>query len=70
MPNIVKYIFLAFCGISMILGFFALSEHPHFAWEKLPVFDALFGFIGCLVIVFISKAIGHYWLQKDEDYYD
>jgi len=59
--------------LSIVAGFFVLLYlHPevHFYWERLPVFGAVYGFIGCIVIILGSKAIGHLWLQKKEDYYE
>jgi hypothetical protein len=55
--------------LSLIAG---LLVHPkvHFFWEALPFFSALYGFVGCIVIILGSKALGHYWLQKKEDYYE
>jgi len=65
-----KYLFFISCGVSMLIGLSIPHEHVHFWWEKIPVFDALFGFFGCIVIVLGSKALGHHGIQKDEDYYD
>lgn len=59
-------------ALSILAGFwvhFSVYPEIHFSWEAIPVFSALYGFIGCLVIIFGSKALGHYWLQKKEDYY-
>ena len=69
MKRILKYGLIFSIGLSMLLGLFFRTEHPHFWWEKIPVFDAVFGFLGCILIVLGSKALGHHWLQKDEDYY-
>ncbi len=41
-----------------------------FAWFRLAGFFSLFGFIGCLVLILVAKLLGHYWLQRKEDYYD
>ncbi len=57
-------------GVFMLMGFFIHPEHPHFFWEKIPAFDAIFGFLGCILIVLGSKALGHNGIQKHEDYYD
>ena len=71
-----KPLFWILCGclfFSIIIGVFVHSYlHPHiyFFWEVLPVFSALYGFIGCIVIIIGSKALGHFWLKKDEDYYE
>ena len=59
--------------LSILTGFLVHSyfhTHIYFFWETLPVFSAVYGFIGCIVIIVGSKAIGHYWLQKKEDYYE
>jgi hypothetical protein len=69
MIRIVKYVLIISVGVSMLIGLFFRPEHPHFWWEKIPIFDAVFGFLGCILIVLGSKALGHHWLQKDEDYY-
>ncbi len=41
-----------------------------FWWSHIRGFFALFGFLGCVAIVAVAKLIGHYWLQRKEDYYD
>jgi hypothetical protein len=70
MGKTLKFIFFISCGVSILIGLFFRPEHVHFWWEKIPVFDAIFGFLGCIVIVLGSKALGHHGIQKDEDYYD
>ncbi|MBN2331816.1 MAG: hypothetical protein JXO49_07140 [Deltaproteobacteria bacterium] len=55
---------------TFILGFFFPNQHPHFWWQKLPVFDVFFGFFGCILIIVFAKWVGHNWLMKDRDYYD
>ncbi len=46
------------------------KEHAHTAIERLPGFWALFGFLGCVVLILLSKAFGHAGIMKREDYYD
>ena len=45
------------------------EAHGGFSWVSLPGGDLLYGFIGCVVIVLASKALGVFWLQRDERYY-
>ena len=58
------------------LVFFVLIDLPlhgvrgDFAWSNILGFFAIFGLIGCVAIVLISKWLGHRWLQRKEDYYD
>jgi hypothetical protein len=46
------------------------QDHGDFPWSHVPGFFALFGFVGCVIIVVVSKLLGHYWLQRKEGYYD
>ncbi len=59
-------------GLALVLalGFIAQPQQVQHFWEKLPIFEAAFGFLGCLLIIFVSKALGRLFLQKREDYYD
>ena len=58
--------------IFVLLDLFPGIEPGHvvFPWSHIAGFFALFGFIGCVIIIIGSKFIGHYWLQRKEDYYD
>jgi len=63
--------------VSLFIGVLAgilvqlfLHPHVHFWWEEIPVFSAVYGFVGCVIIIVASKALGHHWLQKEEDYYE
>lgn len=62
-------LFLCIALISL-LGFIFPNRHPHFWWQKVPVFDALFGFVGAGAIVLFAKTLGRFWLTRDENYYD
>jgi len=46
------------------------EHHAHTALEKLPGFWSVFGFIGCVLIILVSKWYGHAGIMKQEDYYD
>lgn len=58
--------------IFLLLDLFLIRGHVHieFPWSHITGFFSLFGFIGCLAIIAVAKLIGHYWLQRGEDYYD
>ena len=46
------------------------KEHAHTAAERLPACWAVFGLLGCLLLVLISKTLGHLGVSTREDYYD
>jgi len=46
------------------------KEHAHTQAEHLPAFWAVFGFVGCVVLIIVSKWFGHAGIMQREDYYD
>lgn len=70
-PQNARKVRWAFFGIlAFLIGLDLLApKHPHFSWEALPGFYAVYGFVSCVLIVAVSKILGKLWLQKEEDYY-
>ena len=57
--------------ILLVVVDFIIPRHEiHFFGDKIPGFWSLFGFIACVLIIIVSKWIGHMGLMKDENYYD
>ena len=46
------------------------EEHAPFAFEQIPIFSAIFGFIVCALLGLGAKAYGHNVVMTGEDYYD
>lgn len=46
------------------------KEEAHTAIERWPAFWAVFGFVGCVLLIVLSKAFGHAGIMRREDYYD
>ncbi len=61
-------IFIGLCVLLIVLDFILTREIYH-SIEKIPAFYALFGFIGCVVLVVVAKWM-RIWLTRDEAYYD
>ena len=58
-------------GVSLVLNFYWLYTHAfhyHFSFQYLPQFFALFGFLGCMLLILIAKGLGLF-IVVDEDYY-
>ncbi|MCK9363864.1 MAG: hypothetical protein M0P74_09755 [Syntrophales bacterium] len=69
--NKLRWTLLVICGaLSIAGGFIATGEEAHGWWSAIPGFFALFGFLGCLLLIVFSKFIGRLFLYKREDYYD
>ncbi len=61
------YIFL---GITVVADFIVPHEHKIFFWDSIPGFWSMYGALSTFLMIVVSKAIGHAWLMKPEDYYD
>ena len=46
------------------------KEHAHTGPEHWPAFWAVYGFVGCVVIILFSKWFGHLGIMTREDYYE
>lgn len=57
-------------GIAVALQYVLPLEHHGGWWESIPAWWAVFGGIGCAVIVVVSKWLGKVFLQKPEDWYE
>ncbi len=59
---------IALLGILVALEAVLVGTGDGFVWQ-VPGFFALFGIVGFLVLVVISKGLGR-WIRRYEDYYD
>ena len=68
--KIVKKIAYGILVLLILVDFIIPRHEIHFFGDRIPGFWSLFGFISCVLIIVVSKWIGHHWLVRDEDYYD
>jgi len=70
-PENVKWLLRGFYAICIILvaADFMIDRHISLSWEEIPAFYALYGFIACVVLVVLAKAMRKVVMRR-EDYYD
>ena len=57
--------------LTVAADFLVNREHAEYLWERLPGWSALYGFGSCVLLIFVSKFLGHQGgLMRREDYYD
>lgn len=56
--------------ISLILEFTYLADYDSHWWNSIPAFYALWGGLGAVALIFISKIFGKIFILREEDYYD
>ena len=62
------------CAVLVLLAaadiFLVSNDEAHTAVEHFPAFWSIFGFLGCAVIILVSKWFGHLGIMTREDYYE
>jgi hypothetical protein len=61
-------VFYVLCGL-LVVADFVVHRHIYHDWEKIPAFYAIYGFVGCVVLVLIAREMRKF-LMRGEDYYD
>ncbi|MDK1385783.1 hypothetical protein QN224_10255 [Sinorhizobium sp. 8-89] len=55
----------------VVADFLVSREHAEYLWERLPGWSAVYGFGSCVLLIFVSKFLGHQGgLMRREGYYD
>ena len=63
-----SYVALA---LTVVADFFVHRHHVHYIWDRIPGWGAFYGFVSCVLIILVSKFLGHQCgIMQDEDYYD
>lgn len=60
--------FYVVCIVLVIVDFI-VHRHTEMAWEEIPAFYAIYGFVACVVLVLLAKLMRKVVMRK-EDYYD
>ncbi len=62
------HVFYGVCSVLFVLDFILTRkiEHP---FETIPGFYAIYGFVGCVILVVIARGMRRI-LMRDEDYYN
>jgi hypothetical protein len=57
--------------VVVVSDFLVHREHAQYLWDRLPGWSAAYGFGSCVLLIFVSKFLGHQGgLMRREDYYD
>jgi len=54
--------------VLLILDFF-VPKVGHLKWEEAPEFFAAYGFVSCIVLIFVAKLL-RIIVKRPEDYYE
>ena len=54
--------------VLLIIDFF-IHKHTEFPWEGAVNFFAVYGFLSCVLLIFIAKVL-RIFIKRDDSYYD
>ncbi|BAU23295.1 hypothetical protein THC_0910 [Caldimicrobium thiodismutans] len=68
-PNFLKALIVVVIAFLLsMVGEFYFHEEKHFAFEKIPFFEGIFGILGALFLFIVVKIVGLLVSKKEEDY--
>ena len=68
--NVKKFLGLFYVALVLLLIIdLFVHKHSAFVWDGAPAFFAVYGFISCVLLIFIAKLL-RIFIKRDEDYYD
>lgn len=67
--NVKKFLgfFYASLVLLLIIDLF-IHKHAEFQWEGASGFFAVYGFVSCVLLIFIARLL-RIFIKRDEDYY-
>ena len=68
--KILKIVMIVYLAVLVVFDALLSREHAHYLIDKIYAYWALFGAVGCFLLIKLSKGIAHLFLAKDEDYYE
>lgn len=65
--RLIIYIALA---VVLIADIAVPSKHIYFFWDRIPGFNAFYGFSSAVVLIIVAEALAYAGLRQGEDFYD
>ena len=70
-PQTVKQVCYGLIALIFLWRTIAVDTHHAHTWlEKIPGFWSIFGFVSCIVLIFVASWFGKSGIQTREDFYD
>lgn len=65
-----RRLMLVLMALLVLVDIVVPPAYTRFAWDGVGGFIAFYGFISCVLIIVVSKALGYALLYRREDYYE
>ncbi len=65
-----KKVLAGYLVVLLVFDILVPRHHIHLLTDRVYLFWAAFGIVGCFALIKVSKGFAHLLLSKKEDYYD
>jgi uncharacterized membrane protein len=65
-----SWVLLGIMAIIVVIDILVPTGYGRFPWDGIGGFGAVYGFISCVLIIVVSKALGYGLLYRPENYYE
>jgi len=65
-----KIVMIAYLAVLVVFDVLLSREDAHYIIDKIYAYWAIFGTIGCFLLIKFCKGIAHLFLSKNEDFYE
>lgn len=65
-----RNVMIVYLGVLVVFDLTLPREHAHYLIDRIYSWWAMFGTVGCFLLIKFSKGIAHLFLSKNENYYE
>ena len=65
-----KIVMIVYLTVLVVFDVLLSRDNAHYIIDKIYAYWAIFGTIGCFLLIKFCKGIAHMFLSKNEDYYE
>ena len=67
--NVKRFLFVFYISLAVLLAVDPfVPKHAEFGWETSPGFFAAYGFVSCVLLIFVARVL-RIFIMRGEDYY-
>lgn len=65
-----SWVVMGIMAVIVVIDILVPTGYGRFPWDGIGGFGAVYGFVSCILIIVVSKALGYGLLYRPENYYE
>ncbi len=70
MEGTLRWILYGILALLFVADLVVPPEHRYFFWDRIPGFNAFYGFSAAVIIIIVVELLAGVGLRQDEDFYE